>query len=184
MKTVIGFNGSPRPLGNTARLVKAVLAGAEAAGAKTRYVHLATLGFGGCTACMSCRTQPACAQDDAMSRVLQDIFHADALVIGSPVYMWQVTGQTKLFLDRLYPVLAADFTTRLHRRPKLALVFTQGHPDAAYFRPYFEQTRSLLGFLGFTVTDIVSAAGTRNSEDIEKQPAVLTRAREAGARLL
>ena len=184
MKTVIGFNGSPRPLGNTGRLVKAVLGGAEAAGAKARYVHLAALKFSDCTACMGCRSQPACIQPDDLSKVVQDIFHADAIVLGSPVYMWQVTGLAKLFMDRLYPVLNPDYTTRLARKPKLVLAFTQGHPDGAYFRPYFEQTKAVLGFLGFTVTDIVTAVGTRASDDIEKQPEALALARAAGARLV
>jgi len=160
-----------------------VLAGAEAAGAKTRYVHLSSLRFGGCTACMSCRAQAACALSDDMAKIVQDIFQADAIVIGSPVYMWQVSGQAKLFIDRLYPVLNADFSTRLSRRPKLVLAFTQGHPDATFFRPYFEQTKAVLGFLGFTVTDILSAAGTRGSEDVERQTEVLARARAAGAGL-
>jgi multimeric flavodoxin WrbA len=95
-----------------------------------------------------------------------------------------VSGQTKLFMDRLYPVLNPDFSTRLLRRPKLVLAFTQGHPDASFFRPYFEQTKAVLGFLGFTVTDILSAVGTRDSEDIERQPAVLAQARAAGERLV
>lgn len=184
MKTVIGFNGSPRPLGNTGRLVKAVLSGAEEAGAKARYVHLAALKFSDCTACMNCRQHPACVQPDDMSKIVQDIFHADAIVLGSPVYMWQVTGLAKLFMDRLYPVLGPDYTTRLTRKPKLVLAFTQGHPDAAYFRPYFEQTKAVLSFLGFTVTDIISAVGTRASDDIEKQTEVLAQALAAGGRLV
>ncbi len=135
MKTVIGFNGSPRVTGNTSRLVQAILAGAQAAGAKTRLVHLARLDMGGCTACMACRQQAACSQPDDMGRVVQDILHADAVVLGSPVYMWQVSGQTKMFMDRLYPLLNPDFSTRLVRRPRLALAFTQGHPDESFFWP-------------------------------------------------
>lgn len=184
MKTVIGFNGSPRPLGNTGRLVKAVLSGAEAAGAKTRYVHLGALRFGECTACMACRKHPACALPDDMSKTVQDIFHADAIVLGSPVYMWQVSGLTKLFMDRLYPVLDLDYKTRLARKPKLVLAFSQGLSDAAFFGPYFEQTKAVLGFLGFTVTDIVLAVGTRASDDVEKQAGALALARAAGARLV
>ena len=184
MKTVIGFNGSPRPMGNTARLVKAVLSGAEEAGAKTRCVHLAALKFGDCTACMSCRKQHGCVLPDEMSKIVQDIFHADAIVLGSPVYMWQVTGLTKLFMDRLYPVLNPDFSSRLKRKPRLVLAFTQGHPDAEFFKPYFEQTRGVLGFLGFQVAEVVSAVGTRASDDIEKQPEVLARAKAAGAALV
>lgn len=184
MKTVIGFNGSPRVTGNTSRLVQAILAGAQAAGAKTRLVHLARLDMGGCTACMACRQQAACSQPDDMGRVVQDILHADAVVLGSPVYMWQVSGQTKMFMDRLYPLLNPDFSTRLVRRPRLALAFTQGHPDESFFWPYFEQTSKVLSLLGFTSIEIVSATGTRAPDDVEKQVATLVRAREVGAGLV
>lgn len=184
MKTVIGFNGSPRLTGNTARLVQAILAGAEAAGAKTRFVQLTDLRLSGCSACMSCRQQPACALADDMAKVVQDILHADAIVLGSPVYMWQVSGQTKLFMDRLYPLLNPDFSTRLTRKPKLALAFTQGHPDGSFFMPYFEQTRKVLGLLGFQAIEIVSATGTRAADDIEKQANVLARAADVGAHLV
>ncbi|MBN2449511.1 MAG: flavodoxin family protein [Lentisphaeria bacterium] len=183
MATVLGFNGSPRVGGNTDRLVQRVLAGAEAAGAQTRLIQLSTLDFGSCTACMSCRCRPACALEDEMSGIVQEIFAADAVVIGSPIYMWQVTGLTKLFMDRLYPVLGPDFKTRLSRKPKLVLAFTQGHPDAAFFRPYFEQVRSVLGFLGFTVTEVLTVTGTRAPEDIEKQADILARADAAGKAL-
>jgi len=165
-------------------LVRAVLAGAESAGAKTRFVQLTRLRLGACTACMSCRKQSACIQEDDMAKVVQDILHADAVVLGSPVYMWQVSGQTKLFMDRLYPLLNPDFTTRLTRKPKLALAFTQGHPDGSFFMPYFEQTRKVLALLGFQSIEIVSATGTRAPDDIEKQTDVLARAREIGTRLV
>ena len=184
MATVLGFNGSPRIDGNTDRLVKAVLAGAADAGAAIVHRQLSGMSLAWCAACMACREKAACVIQDDMSKVVQEILQADALVLGSPVYMWQMSGQAKTFMDRLYPVLNADFTTRLTQRPKMILAFTQGHPEADYFKPYFDQTRAVLEFLGFRVVDIISAVGTRAPDDIEKQPDVLARARDLGGSLV
>jgi multimeric flavodoxin WrbA len=45
---VIAINGSPRKNGNTATMLKEVLAGAADAGAETRFIHLNDLDMKGC----------------------------------------------------------------------------------------------------------------------------------------
>lgn len=180
---VIGFSGSPRRDGNTDRFVQRVLAGAESAGAETGFYRLDDMQIRGCRACMGCRRKPECSIDDDFSPLLPDIFAADALVLGSPVYMWQVTGQTKLFMDRLYPVINPDFSSRLKKHPKMVLVFAQGNPDPKSFDTYFQHTRNMFGFLGFTVTDVLVAAGTRGLSDIAGLSPVLEQALAAGKAL-
>ena len=107
----------------------------------------------------------------------------EAVVIGSPVYMGQMTGQTKTFLDRLLPLLNADFSTRLKKRPALVLVFTQGQPDTSMFLPYMENTKQMFGFLGFTAKEIIVAGGTREQADVDKQTELTAKARSLGAGL-
>ena len=180
MYTVLGFNGSPRPNANTSRLIRAVLEGAAAAGAETRLHELGDLALHGCTACGTCRERAACALPDAFSALIPDLLNADAVVFGSPVYMWQVTGQAKTFMDRLRPVMNADFTTRLVKSPRLVTVFTQGQPDSTTYEDYFEHTEKLLQFLGFEHAQRLVATGTRGPDDILTHEHLLHSAREAG----
>ena len=180
---VLGFVGSPRKDGSTARLVKAILDGAQSKGAHTQCWQLSELKMGGCTSCFSCRKTGRCVLKDDMTAIHDQLFQCDAVVMVSPVYMWQMTGQTKLFVDRLYPVLAPDFTSRLTKKPKLILAFTQGQPDVNMFKAYFDSTAKVLGFLGFSDVQTVVAGGTRAVADLERQADVMARAKAAGRAL-
>ena len=180
---VIGFSGSPRKNANTDRLVARVLAGAQAGGAETEFFRVADLKIKGCISCYYCKSHETCSIKDDMQRLYRKIHGADAVVIGSPVYMGQMTGQTKTFVDRLLPLLNADFTTRLRKRPVLVLAFTQGHPDTGMFRPYMESTNAMLGFMGFTPGEIIAAGGTRQKADVDKQTDLMARAKAVGASL-
>ena len=181
---VIGFSGSPRKDANTDRLVAHVLAGAQKAGAGTAFFRIADLNIKGCISCYYCKSHDTCSIKDDMQGLYKEIHAANAVVIGSPVYMGQMTGQTKTFVDRLLPMLNADFTTRLQKRPGLVLAFTQGQPDTSMFLPYMENTKQMFGFLGFTAKEIIVAGGTREQADVDKQTELTAKARSLGASLL
>ncbi|MCK7474223.1 MAG: flavodoxin family protein [Rhodopseudomonas palustris] len=112
---VLAFSGSPRENGNTDRLALAVLEGAKAAGAKTTLYRLNEMNIRGRQACNACRKKFECAVKDDMTALYGEMVTADAVILASPVYMFQMTGQTKLFVDRLFPLLESDFTSRLPR---------------------------------------------------------------------
>jgi len=102
---VIGINGSPRKNGNTETLVQAVLDAAKEKGHTTELFNLNELEFCGCQACMYCKSHDHCKLDDGLTQVLDAVKDADAIVFGAPIYMWQLSGQFKLFEDRLYMFL-------------------------------------------------------------------------------
>ena len=180
---IIGISGSPRQDGNTDRLVRQILDGASTAGAQTSFHHVAELNIKGCTGCTTCRDTGLCVLKDDMPPLLLEILDADAVVFGTPVYMGQMTGQLKTFVDRLLPVLKTDYTSRLVKRPAMVWVFTQGNGDPAAVRTYMDQTSHFLGFLGFTPKDILCATGTRAKDDLEKQTDLLAQASQLGAKL-
>jgi multimeric flavodoxin WrbA len=180
---VIGFSGSPRKNANTDRLVLQVLAGAKEQGAETSFFRVADLNIRGCTSCYYCKSHDTCSIRDDMQSLYKELYAADAVVIGSPVYMGQMTGQTKIFMDRLLPLLNADFSTRLKKRPSLVLAFTQGQPDTGMFMPYIESTKRVFGFMGFSPKDILVAGATRQPEDIDKQKDLMAKAKAIGADL-
>jgi multimeric flavodoxin WrbA len=82
--------------------VEAVLKGAASKGAKTRLVNLRELDIRGCVGCDECKQNLGhCAQEDDLTPLLRDMAACDALVLGSPVYYYQVSSQTKTLLDRM-----------------------------------------------------------------------------------
>jgi len=180
---VLGISGSPRKGANTDALIGRVLEGSAVAGAGTRLVRLNDLRIRGCQGCHYCREHRRCRLDDDMVRLYDEVFAADAVVLGSPVYMWQMSAQTKLFCDRLLPVMNPDFSTRFPSPKRMVLVFTQGNPDTGAFGPYIAQTARALGFLGFDIRETIVAGGTGEPGDVAKQAAVMERALKAGAAL-
>jgi multimeric flavodoxin WrbA len=175
---VLGLVGSPKVDGNTSKLVNAILEGAMENGAETLTYNLASLDIKGCDACHRCHEHGCCVIDDDMQELYRQIKEADAIVLGSPVYMWQMTAQTKLLIDRMTAFLRPNFSSRLDNK-KLILVFTQGIPDRDAFKPYFEYTAGLLYYLGFDILDTIIAAGTDNLE-VTFRPKLLEKARELG----
>jgi len=180
---ILGFDGSPRKNGNTEKLVKTILQGAEANGAETRHYRVAKMNISPCLGCMDCRASGICTHNDDMTPLYDEIQSSDAIVIGSPIYMWQVNAQTKTFMDRLVLFVKPDFSTRLEGRKSLVLAFTQGNPDANAFKTYFDYLEKLFSFLHYDVRGTIIAAGTRQEDDILQQADVLEKAKEIGKSL-
>jgi multimeric flavodoxin WrbA len=106
---VIAFNGSPRKTWNTATLLQKALEGAASKGATTKLIHLYDLDYKGCQSCFGCKTKGGpsygkCAVKDHLTPILKNIESVDAVILGSPVYFWGVSGEMKSFMERLmYP---------------------------------------------------------------------------------
>lgn len=175
---VTGIVGSPRADGATNALVCKVLEGAREAGAETVLFNIQEAGVGGCMACYACKDTGVCRQDDGMTPIYEAIRSSGAIVIGTPIYMFTVSGQTKTFIDRLFPFLKSDFTSRLGEGLPSVMVYAQGAPKAGIFANTFDSVEKALGMLGFNTRKRIVATGA--SGDISDQTALMDEAREAG----
>jgi multimeric flavodoxin WrbA len=100
---VIAVNGSPRPQGATAQALEIVLAGLAKDGIETETIHVGGGQIKGCRACYFChkrKTRRCVITDDAVNSWLDKISAADGLLLGSPVYFYDVTSDMKAFIDR------------------------------------------------------------------------------------
>ncbi len=106
-RKVIAVNGSPRKKGNTAELLERALDGAAQEGADTKLIHLFDLTFQGCTSCFACKVRGSkyaggvCSMPDRLKPVLEELLAADAVIIGSPIYLADVTGPVRSLVERL-----------------------------------------------------------------------------------
>ncbi|MDR2198373.1 MAG: flavodoxin family protein [Deltaproteobacteria bacterium] len=131
-KLVLGVNGGPRKGWNTDLLLKEILKGAEAEGAETELIDLYKLNFRGCVSCFSCKRVEShrngkCALKDDLSPVLTRLEKATGLAMGSPIYLSDVTGALRSFLERyifMNIVYSAEDPPVLERGPAMALVYT------------------------------------------------------------
>ena len=112
MKKIIIIDGGPRRNMNTAKMLQNFAEGAQSAGEQieVKTYRLYDMDYKGCMSCMACklkdRASKVCRFRDALSPILEDISQADGLVLGSPIYFGEVTGQMRAFLERLsFPFL-------------------------------------------------------------------------------
>ncbi len=131
---VIACNGSPRKKWNTATLLEKALEGAASRGAETELIHLYDLDYKGCVSCFSCKLKDGksygrCAVRDGLTPVLKKIEEADALILGSPVYLGTGSGEMRSFLERLvFPYLVYDkeYSSLFNRKIPIGFIYTMG----------------------------------------------------------
>jgi len=134
---ILAFNGSPRKKWNTATLLEHALDGARDEGAKTRLIHLYELDYKGCTSCFACKringkSYGHCAVKDDLKPIFEQIEKADAILIGSPIYLGITTGETRSFLERLiyqYLVYDNERSTLFPRKIRTGFIYTAGATD-------------------------------------------------------
>ena len=139
---VLAINGGPRKGWNTDTLLKKALEGAASAGAETERVHLYDLKFRGCISCLGCklRKEPRpnrCILRDDLTAVLDKAHEADAIILGSPIYFSEITGEARSFLERfLFQYLNYDdYSKPLSPAKRMGLVFTMNCPES-HFRQF------------------------------------------------
>ena len=111
MTKVIAINGSARKDGNTAILIRRMLAELKNEGIETELVQLAGRKIRGCTACMKCfenKDRRCVLDDDIVNDCIAKMTGADGIILGSPVYFTDVTAEMKALVDRAGVVSLAN----------------------------------------------------------------------------
>lgn len=127
------INGSPRPNCNTAQLLDNALEGVKEVcpDADVERINLYDFPFHGCRSCFACKRiggkhYGRCVQNDDLKPILDEISKADGVILGSPIYFSDVTGNMRCFLERfMFPFLAYSKTETVeHKKMPLAYIYT------------------------------------------------------------
>ena len=132
MKKIMIIDGGPRKNFNTASMLQKFAEGATSVNKDidVKTVRLYGLDYKGCMSCMACkirgRVSNVCKFKDELTPVLEEIAHADGLVLGSPIYFGDVTGQMRTFLERLsFPWLSYnDYSLTAPKKMPVVLMET------------------------------------------------------------
>jgi multimeric flavodoxin WrbA len=174
---IVAVLGSPRPQGNSSTLARAFLQAAGELGAETTEYLLNQMDFKGCQGCMGCKTKSqSCILEDDLAPVLTAIKAADVLVLASPVYYGDLSGQLKCCFDRTYSFFNPDFSCRLAPGKKVVMVLTQAHPDPGEFDDIFPRYQRWFKWYGFDSGHLLRAVGVREPGEVKGQAAVLDQA--------
>jgi multimeric flavodoxin WrbA len=181
---VIAVNGSPRKDWNTGTLLTSGLAGAESVGARTKLVHLYDLTYKGCTSCFSCKKKGStcgglCAMRDDLRDLLAEVLESDVLLLGSPIYFGDVTGELRSFLERLlFPSTSYDEFGKSNFASQVScgLIFTMNCPEefvrTVRYDVLFENHALILGILKGT-TEVLTSHETYQFADYSAMNAAM-----------
>ncbi|MDR0325097.1 MAG: flavodoxin family protein [Oscillospiraceae bacterium] len=99
---IIIVNGSPRASGATGQILSRIRGTIQKmdANMEIEYIDLAKIHMNFCTGCASCYSSGVCPVNDELEKLSQNIETCNGVVLGSPTYASNVSGQFKILIDR------------------------------------------------------------------------------------
>lgn len=168
-KNIVILNGSPRRNGNTSALVREFTKGAESVGNTVTEFFLNGMSIHPCKGCFgghSGRECP-CVQQDDMNKIYPAVKGCDIIVLATPLYYWNMSGQLRTAFDRLFALEEGDGNLfRGHGRASALLMSAEGHgfEDAVVYYDH------LMEHLEWRNLGHVLAGGNGDAGDIEGKP--------------
>jgi multimeric flavodoxin WrbA len=130
-KHVVVLLGSPRKRGNSTVLAEQIIRGAESVGATVETVYLNGMHIKPCQGCYACKKKNStgCAVDDDMQSLYPKLAESGAWIIASPVYWFNMSAQTKIFMDRCFALWNEDPKKNQIYGKRIAIAMSYGDSD-------------------------------------------------------
>lgn len=168
---ILTILGSPRRKGNSALLAEQVSEGAKTNGAMVETVYLNGLKIKPCQACKKCKeaNSNGCVISDDMDQLYPKIKESDIIVIASPIYWFNISAQSKIFIDRLYGVWSAQ--NEFFKEKKFAIILTFGDPNVLHSGTInvYRFFQDMFRYIGATFEDIIFGCADKKGEIIENK---------------
>lgn len=182
---IVAILGSPRGKSNSTALARTILQRAGELGAESREFVLNKLQFRGCQGCETCKTKlDHCVVNDDLTPVLEAVKEADAVIMASPNYFGEVSGQFKSFFDRTYSYLSPDFSSRLKPGKSSVFVFAQGQSDLNIYSDVHPRYEMWLKRFGFSNNFLLRMNGPRSADSISQRPDLISEAEDIARQLI
>jgi multimeric flavodoxin WrbA len=182
-KNIIVLLGSPRKKGNSAILAQEIVKGAEAAGAVVETLFIHQMDIRPCQSCYACQKKDSkgCAIEDDMQTVYPKLAGADAWVIASPVYWFNMSAQTKLWLDRCF-ALGAYGQDAFNKKIAIAMAYGDADPLVSGCVNAIRTFQDCFRYVGAKIVGMVYGSAL-NAGEIQDNRALLESAEKLGRKL-
>ena len=180
---VLVLLGSPRKNGNSSILAREIAAGAESAGAAVESVFIQGMDIKACQACWSCQKPDSkgCVIKDDMQEIFPKLIEADSWVIATPVHWFNMSTQTKLWLDRCF-ALSKYGDNPFKKKVAIAISYGDADPCASGAVNAIRSFQDSFRYAGAKIAGLVYGSALEKG-DMEKNQEVLTAAKKLGKKL-
>ena len=178
MAEIVILNGSPRRRGNTSALCAKFTEGAQESGNQVTEFFLNGMNIRGCLGCFGghSRAECPCVQKDDMTNIYRAVKACNVIVLASPLYYWNMSGQLRTCMDRLFALEENDGNLLRGNDRSCALFMAAEGNDFEDVLTYYNH---LTGHLRWKNLGAVLAGGNGDVGDIAGKPE-LQRAYELG----
>ncbi len=181
---VLVLLGSPRKKGNSAALAREIAAGAESAGAAVESLFIQEMNIKACQACWSCQKPDStgCVIKDDMQEIFPKLIAADSWVIATPVHWFNMSTQTKLWLDRCF-ALSKYGDNPFKKKIAIAIAYGDADPYASGAVNAIRSFQDSFQYVGAKIVGMVYGSALEKG-DMEKNETTLIAARKLGEKLV
>ncbi len=157
MAKIVVILGSPRKKGNSSTLAESLINGAEESGAEVQTFFLQGMDIKPCNACNECIRNPesGCVIDDDMQKIYPAVRTADAIVIASPIYFFNINAQTKLFIDRCYALIENGRHAFTGKKIGLILVYGDTDPFRSGATNAIRSYQDIFRYVGAKISGLI-----------------------------
>ncbi len=137
------INGSPRKKYNTAELLEKASQGIKDELKDTNEVnihqiHLYDLDYKGCKSCFHCKRiggkyYAKCPIKDDLLDLIPKIQNSDGIILGSPIYFGEITGEMRSFLERLlFSLFVYGGESNAPKKMPVAMIYTMNVTEEVF----------------------------------------------------
>ncbi|MCX8074953.1 MAG: flavodoxin family protein [Clostridia bacterium] len=182
-KKIVAFVGSPHTYGNISTAINQILEGAKNNKSECITYNIDKLNIGYCRGCFVCnKTGGICVIKDDMQGIIEQLKEADIVIIGSPIYICQVSAQVKTLMDRLY-VLTDEKHNPLYGSKKLIMLYTYGAPIPYIFNKYIKYNGNALKYMGLKLYKNIAIYGCYERDKVKRNRTLLKKLNSLGVKI-
>ena len=148
--------GSPRKKGNSAVIAQEISEGAIAAGAEVESLFIQGMDIKPCQGCWNCQKPDSkgCILKDDMQEIYPKLIEADSWVIATPVHWFNMSTQTKLWMDRCF-ALAKYGKDPFQKKVGIAITYGDSDPYTSGAVNAIRTFQDSFRYVGAKITGIV-----------------------------
>jgi multimeric flavodoxin WrbA len=172
---ILALIGSPRKNGNTSVMVNFLIEKLDSTQFIVETCRLYDYQIGPCIDCRGCKKHElVCIVKDDMQSLYPKIEDAEIIIIGTPIYWFGPSAQTKLMLDRLRPYFGSQKLAG--KKSALLLPAGTGVKDCDLTIEMFRRSFEALGveFIGAVTAEAYDIGDVRNNNSAKNEMTALT----------